>query len=392
MNIKTFCTFSLGISSSFYFATYLTQKGTISTLPLILAGLATLGLMYLPSIKGELRKLSRNEKLWIGLLFAYGIWGCLTVWMDNAAVNHYEIPAKFILGAIIAIPILKYGIPLYWIKAGVIFGFLSLAWLILQEYNGTKFSPIMNATKWGNAVAFQTMLAASLTYIERSLWQKIVFIGLASFGIYATAIIGTRGAFLPLLAMTGILSVLATIQFGKKAVIIAITSIVVLAFGLSQLDITKTRLRAAVNDFNLMQKDTHNTSIGVRLIMWKGGLEAGLKDPIIGHGYNFKEVFETYKANTPGEQKTVNLIRDGGRLFHNVYIDTFVTKGLIGILIFFSLLIIGLKSPSIQKFILILPATIGIAFAGLSDSTLALGITSTYFVVAGTILKATISK
>lgn len=392
MKFKKICTSALGPSAAFYLATYTTQKGSISTLPLTIAAILTLILLITISLKNDscnIRKLSKNEVLWILLLFSYGVWSVFTVWLDKAPINNYEVPAKFILGSIIAIPILKIGIDLKWIKIGTAIGSLLIAILIFREYDGySRFSPIMNATKWGNAVAFQTMLTFGLVILEKKHWQKALFTISSLVGLYALAIIGTRGAFLPVIALIITMGIIFTSRLKIPVIIISFITIFFGVLTITQLPIVKSRMNDTISDFNEITKDNYQTSIGVRLILWKGGLQAFAKSPIIGHGYDFKKIFEDYKPSSSGEAVTANWIIEGARLFHNSFIDTLVTKGAIGFILVISMLMVGIRNYNLSNFILMMPPTVGFAAASLTDSTLALGITSTYFILAGTILKA----
>ena len=382
--------FTLGASAAWYLATHLTLSGSVAAGPILITSLVALAIWLVIKEKAGFRPLTPNEKLWTLLLFLFGTWSAFTVWLDSGATNLYEVPAKFIVGSLIAIPLFAKGINLNWIKVGVLAGCSILAYLIISSYGGVgRFSPIMNATKWGNAVAFQTLLTFCIAIIEKNKAQKILFLVVGVAGIYATLITGTRGATLPLLFAPIALAIVYRKSLNLKYIAGGIVSLAIVFTLASQLTIVQNRLNYTFSDFKQMESDNHYTSIGIRLTMWRAGLQATLHSPLIGHGYDFKSVFTNYEAPTPGLAEAAKRIRHDFRLFHSAYIDTLVKTGLIGFFLFLGLLATGFWSRSNHKMLICMAPTVGLAAAGLTDSALALGITSTYLIVAGTILKAT---
>ena len=380
----------LGFSAAWYLATYLSLKGSISAGPILISSLIALIIWLFTRDKHGFKPLSKNEQLWALLLFGFGAWSIFTVWLSSGTSNLYEVPAKFIIGSLIAIPLMAKGINFSWIKAGVIGGCLSLAYLIISSYDGGgRFSPVMNATKWGNAVAFQTLLTICMAVIEKNRIQKIMFFILGIAGIYATLITGTRGATLPLLFAPVALAFVYRKSLNLKYIAAGIVSLAIVFTLASQLTIVQNRLNNTFSDFKQMESDNHYTSIGIRLTMWRAGLQATFHSPLIGHGYDFNSVFTYYEAPTPGLAEAAKRIGHDFRLFHSAYIDTLVKTGLIGFFLFLGLLATGFWSRSKHKMLICMAPTVGFAAAGLTDSALALGITSTYLIVAGTILKAT---
>ena len=379
----------LGASASFYLATYLTQKGVVAAGPLLITAIIAGILLACNGHKHDVKKLTSNEKMWIVSLAAFGCWGLLTVWIEQGAENLYEVPAKFIVGAMIAIPIIKYSIDIRWIKLGVLVGCVVLGVLAINSYSGGRFSPVMNATKWGNAVAFQTILTFALALNEKVTLQKILYVVLGLMGTYITIMTGTRGAILPLMAMLVITTLIYLKNAQPKHLIALMLLIVLTVAGASQLKIAQDRINATLSDFKSLETDNHWSSIGIRLTMWRAGLQATLDSPFMGHGYNFETVFTQYEAPSPGLQKAAERIGHSFRLFHSAYIDTLVTKGVIGLFLFLMILSAGVWSKNKEQFLLMFAPTLGFAAAGITDSALALGITSSYLILAGTLLKAT---
>lgn len=389
-NLSKALSFLICASTTWYLSTYLTLKGSIAAGPLLITSLVALVIWLIARDKHGFKTLNTNEKLWCLLLFLFGAWSTFTVWLSSGVPNLYEVPAKFIVGSVIAIPLLAKGINFNWIKAGVMGGCLILGYLILSSYDGGgRFSPVMNATKWGNAVAFQTLLTFCIAALEKNRTQKVLFLILGIAGIYATLITGTRGATLPLLIAPLAFAFIYRKSLNLKYLAGVFASLIIVFTLISQLTIVQNRLNNTFSDFNQIQNDNHYTSIGIRLTMWRAGLQSALRSPFTGHGYDFKSVFTSYEAPTPGLAKAADRIGNNFRLFHSAYIDTLVKTGFVGLAMFLALLMTGFWSNQKNKMLLCMAPTIGFAAAGLTDSALALGITSTYLIVAGTVLKAT---
>ena len=388
LNLGNFNKLLIGFGASFYLATYIIAPGAIAALPILLAAFWSL---FSEAFRARTQKWKLTDKYqqgWLLALFAFGAWSIFTVWLDNAALTFYEVPAKFVLGAVLAYAIFRKGIDIFWIKLGALIGVLLLGELVFTEYSGNeRFSPLMNATKWGNAVAFQMLLTLVLIPLSSSFREKLLFAAMALAGLYFTIITGTRGALLPFLGSL----VFALFYYRKKitlktglATVVSIVTVVVIAY---QQPIVQSRINSTIQDFKLIQSDNYNSSIGIRLTMWSAGIQSSLKSPIIGNGYTFEENFKEYKGPTLGLDKNASIAKQY-RFFHSAYIDTIVTKGIVGLILLITIFIMGLTSQGQKNTLIMVPAIIGIAFSGLTDSALNLGITTDYLVLAGTIFKA----
>ena len=379
----------LNASAAWYLATYLTLSGTQSTAPLLLSALIAIVPLAFRRYREHFEPLSQRDYFWIFSLIGFGLWGAFSTWHHEAPIKYFETPAKFILGGVIAISLMVYKVKLRWIQAGATLGTLLLAALILREYDGQhRFSPLMNATKWGNAIAFQTILCLSLVLISYTRWERALFALLAAFGLFATLITGTRGALVPIIGMCAAIPILYWKTFTLKRVIIFTLVIGAGLYLAAQNSTLEARIKQTQNSFAQLTQDNWRTSIGIRLVMWRTGLSATSDQPLLGAGHDFQQVFDDYEAPTPGLAAARDMIRGSFENFHSIYIDTLVRSGVLGLLLLLAVFTCGLWSESRAKLLLALAPIVGFAMSGLFDSALELGITTSYLILAGSIVKA----
>jgi len=379
----------LNVSAAWYFATYLTFSGVVSTTPLLITAFVALLPFVSRSYRSKFSAMHQVEKVWIWSLALFGAWGALAVWYHNGETFRYETPAKFILGAMIATALVLHKINLRWVKAGVMASSLLLLALIVQKYDGQqRFSPLMNATKWGNAIAFQTILCISLTFIANKKLEKAIFLFLASFGLFATISTGTRGALVPILAVLMVLPLLFWRALSLKQLALAACAVAVGIFLAAQHPTLDARIKQTQSSLIAMSEDNWQTSAGIRLAMWRAGLSAVSEEPMTGAGYNFEEVFSTYQAPSYGLETAAAMIKVNFENFHSIYVDTLVRTGIVGLALLLTLFGSGLWADNRQKLLLMLAPIFGVAVSGIFDSALELGITTSYLIIAGGILKA----
>lgn len=375
----------LGFTAAFYLGTYLHLRGGIAEAPILLSGLFAL-ISGMSKSRGKLLDgLSRNERWFVAALFLFGAWSAFTVWLDDAAPSFYESPARFIVGSLVAIPILKHRVDVRWVQLGAAISAILLIQLVATSYNGGRFAPSMNATKWGNAIAFHSLLCAALAIVSKSIQLRIFFALAAIFGVYATSITGTRGAMLPVvlgLAYLGILSV-RSIK-GWVAIIAGLFVVAVLAL---QIPIVKNRVVATQSEVSRLLNDDFKGSIGQRLTMWAAGIQAGLRSPLLGDGYDYAKTMNNYVAPTEGLATAAALAAKTHSNHHSAYVDTLARSGVVGIIFFFLILVFGITNCNLVNRVLVVAPIIGFAGAGVSDSALMLGITVTYLTLSASILK-----
>ena len=388
LNRSNFADFILGLTAFIYMAGYITLKGTLAGGPILICALLLLVYQF---FKPANRKLDKHDYAWIYALVAFGSWGVFSVWYHEAGVHLYEEPTKFIIAGIMAIAILRQGINLNWIKFAIVAGTIGLVGLAIYSYEGGRFSPLMNATKFGNAIAFQAALALALSLVEKSNWQKMALIAAFAINTYLTVLTGTRGAMLGLVAATFVILALLTPIINWKTRITLLAIIGLSGAFISNSSIFETRLHYTVKEVNQIFDGNYRSSIGYRLVMAEAGIQAGMRHPIVGQGYDYSTIFEDFQSSSENKLEQAKHIGKYFNNFHNVYIDSLAKRGFVGLTLLILVLAVAVvpKSKNLKSFLLTLTPALTIAIAGLSDSVFELGITTSYFVLATTILKAT---
>ena len=277
---NSFFQVAIGCGAFWYLATYTWLSGSLAAVPLLLTGLLA-SLFFLIESRGRvLQFITFNELLWPIALVAFGGWSLFSVWYFDGPGNVSDAAAKFLLGGLVALGVLRFGVNIDWVKAGACVGTIAIAWVVLTQYNSGRFSPFMNATKWGNALAFQSLLMMALAVLEKNIWLKLLFLLSSIANVYFVMLTGTRGAFLPILAFVLLLVVVYGRQLSVFHILCAVVTLVVILFVASSQPIVKSRLAATVNSFQQMSQDNFNTSIGYRITIWSVGAQAAIDHPV----------------------------------------------------------------------------------------------------------------
>ncbi len=235
----------LGLTAFIYMAGYITLKGALAGGPILICALTLLIYQF---FKPTNRKLDKHDYAWIAALIAFGSWGAFTVWYHGAGVHLYEEPVKFIIAGIMAAAILRQGISLNWIKLALIVGTIGLAGLAIYSYEGGRFSPLMNATKFGNAIAFQAALALALSFAEKSTLQKGALTLAFAINAYLTVLTGTRGAMLGLAAATLVMFALQIPKTDWKTKIVIVIVLIIGGTFISKSTIFQQRLNSTISE------------------------------------------------------------------------------------------------------------------------------------------------
>ncbi|MFT4524249.1 MAG: O-antigen ligase [Granulosicoccus sp.] len=99
------------------------------------------------------------------------------------------------------------------------------------------------------------------------------------------------------------------------------------------------RLYSEVQDLTMKPGDYLN-SVETRLVIWQLGIETAMERPFTGHGTASTKTLVVKKASTIGHLQIVQ--KNMG--VHNEFLDAWITKGLVGLL----LLIVTLGQPLVQ--------------------------------------------
>lgn len=374
--------FLFGASAAWYLTFFTSQSGLFITAPILFLALATLFL--------KKNTEAVTNKHWLFALAAFGIYSTFTVWMNQGTNRDYETAAKYLLGAFLFWRLAKYKIEIAWIKTGAILGSLVTLYLVVSMYHGQhRFSAYGNVIKWGNLVSYQALLLICLAIQEKRSLMRITILALSINCIYATFITGTRGALLPLVSIVPLLLYIYINKFSRKIAFITLVFVTSVGTFAIQSDTLTKRMHHTADEIIKITNGNYIGSIGYRLTMWDAGIQAGLTSPIIGYSYDLRNMWNDYDPSFQGMDISAERLEKWTSKLHNTYIDTFSSKGLIGLLILFYLIYSAFKLKKRDNKILLFSPIIGVAVSGLADSTFDIGPTTEYFIIVGSILALT---
>ncbi|WP_305417010.1 O-antigen ligase family protein [Photobacterium leiognathi] len=187
-------------------------------------------------------------------------------------------------------------------------------------------------------------LTISLYYLDQKSWWKFTLSLIAALlGIYASFLSGSRGGWV-FLPFAIIYLAFSNRQFISKK--IAIFSIIVLGtavFSLSQNTEIKTRLNEATQEIVQYQKGHNETSsLGARFELWKSAIYTTEQHPIIGAGYQGREVLREKWAHEGlvNAQVIKNFLDSHS---HNQFLEDLSVRGIIGLAALLAIFIIPLS-------------------------------------------------
>jgi len=201
---------------------------------------------------------------------------------------------------------------------------------------------ILNPVTFGGMITILSFLTI-VNFPKDSLTEKILSLLAFCFGLYASYLSGTRGAWilLPILSIV-ILFIWYRSKYlsTKNIVLVMLASILSLTFLVTD-DRIQNRVNLAVIEFEQGIEKDSMSSVGTRLTMWRHGLEVSKQSPYLGHGIqNTNSVVA--KHIDPQNTSIYNYFNSYHHL-HNQYVDTLVGQGVLGL----SMLLLLLFTPLI---------------------------------------------
>ena len=247
----------------------------------------------------------------------------------NAEFHHLGRKLHFLLAPFIALTLLQINLPLKKLLLSIKLGLIIIITIaIVNPLLGNSISMI-NANIFSDIVAAMIFLSIVQIFRETPKERIITFIAVLA-GCYAIFLTGTRGSWVSFLILFIVFSGLIYKPFlqsnNKAKFFLVLLSVVLLGF-ISTNDRVESRVKLAVSEAqNWSSGHNANDSIGLRLQMWKAGLEAAVQSPWTGYGYrNANKVTSEYAS----ENKRT--IRNKTHL-HNEYLTNLVSAGVIGLL------------------------------------------------------------
>lgn len=273
----------------------------------------------------------------IGVLCLFFLGQALTLTLHGEDVSEFDLSTRYVAAAIVMLFVLRYSISASWFFLLVALGALmaGVYGIYLSEFQEVhRATAFDNPIHYGNGALALGLIAFSglvwaLKQPHRRLWSAILFLGFSG-GIYASLVSGTRSGWvaLPVVALVGVYAFRQPLV--ERKVLLALV-IITIASGLivaSQADLVESRTTIAVDEFiDYYEEGRNGTSVGLRLDMWKAGLEAFLRDPLIGSGPTGTDAVVSELIASGQIHPAVQNFRH----LHNQYIEVMARHGVIGL-------------------------------------------------------------
>lgn len=201
---------------------------------------------------------------------------------------------------------------------------------------------ILNPVTFGGMITILSFLTI-VNFPKDNLAEKILSLLAFCFGLYASYLSGTRGAWilLPILSIVILFIWYRSKYLSTKNIILVMLALILSLTFLVTDDRIQNRVNLAVIEFEQGIEKDSMSSVGTRLTMWRHGLEVSKQNPYLGHGIqNTNSVVA--KHIDPQNTSIYNYFNSYHHL-HNQYVDTLVGQGALGL----SMLLLLLFTPLI---------------------------------------------
>lgn len=372
---------------AFCFLTFLVWGGTgFGLVPLLLVA-------PLAWILPTYRKKPVPKSIWwpCAALAAYGLLG---IWDaargSELLLEEIDQPARMILAGLLITAGYKIGMPNWVFRLCIATLGIVAGYVILDFYFNISLprpNKPFNAIIWGNlalvALIYNAFLLIDATKKNRDdalLWQLAH--GLSAIGSALAVIFSlSRGAWLASIVVAASIVLYWLIKgSAKRAILLVSLSIAIVSIVVS---IPKTGVHQRIEQVVVEVKQFQNNptvanSSGLRLQMWRTGLEAIAMAPLTGLGSSGLAAYEEDQIEA---KRLSSWVRSTGQL-HNEYLDTAAKSGLLGVmlltLLYWRIATAKARNPSIQALLPLLAITY-VAF-GLTN-TILVGMNGTMFLI-----------
>jgi O-antigen ligase len=303
---------------------------------------ALLGLLGIALIIRE-RSMDRDDAHIAALFCALPFYYVLNMLLTGWDAGFLDKPGRLILGFLVYFAVSRCGISRQTLHWGTILGAVAAAVFSavqVQMFNLTRVRAPMNAIPFGNYSLLLGVLSVAgwivLQKEERTILLTSFSLLAAAAGLYASIASGTRGGLIAIPVLAWILTLSAaemrhTIRLG---IIAAVSVLLVAAFfafpalhqrTMDELAVLLEYIKATPSETTQMTL----SSIGLRLHMYRVGLEAFLSNPILGIGF---ATLSSYLA-LQEHAGTINPAIIGFTHLHSVVIDTLARGGILGMVV-----------------------------------------------------------
>ena len=249
----------------------------------------------------------------------------------NAEFYHLGRKLHFLLAPFIALTLFQINLPLKKLLLSIKIGLIAI---FFTKINGPLLGDMINANIFSDIAVAMIFLSIVQVFHETPKEKIITFVAVLA-GSYVIFLTGTRGSWVSFIILSvAYISLIYRpfLQNDKSKLFLVLVLAVFLGFvGTSKQ--VKNRVNLAVTEIQQWYSGENlNDSVGLRLQMWKAGLQAVEQSPWIGYGYrNANKATSEY---TPENKITIK----NKTHLHNEYLTNLVSAGIIGLLALLTLL------------------------------------------------------
>lgn len=289
------------------------------------------------------QKLSRDSISYISILLLYFITLTLSVIYTDNSISDLDNPSRAILVIPIFIALIRAPLRIKHLAIGLVLGSFVIGMIAVYHqvnYPGLRaFSGNLGESWMDGYMPIQTggmATTLSVICIILSLYffkHKHLLFGFLSllgsfFALYASILTGSRGSWL-FLPVAFSYFIYVNRNNVSRFILISLTlGIVVLGSIVSQNDMVKTRISRATNEINLyISGEKRETSLGIRLELWKSAVYTFTEYPIFGVGTKDRQK----SRSRHGELGLIDLkVSKKTYHAHNQFLESLSMYGIVG--------------------------------------------------------------
>lgn len=298
--------------------------------------------------------IDRYDKYILWALLIFGLEGIFN-WLWHGFDGDIDKNIRFVIAIPIFYLVYRARPSLHALWLGLVFGVLgACAFAFYQKFFLTmpRAEGFTNAIQFGNLAMLQGLLclaglgwAASLKKHRRT--YVFLLVVAAVTGIVTSALSGTRGGWigLPIILLVVFFAYRRLFSLRSQLLVFLIL-IVGGSYLISNPQIgVKKRIEEAAHQVSLFQDGKVDTSVGMRLEMWRGAYKLAQEKPFFGWG---KEGYQL-RMKELSDKGEVHSSVTGFSHLHNEFIDRVVKHGLTGFFALALLYLLPLRTFSIAK-------------------------------------------
>ncbi len=359
-------------------------------------GAGILILLFLVSIIGLMKNretipLHPDERYFLYAVGLFFLVYAFNVLLFGSKISELDNPLRFLLLLPVFFYLRKVRLKLNYLALSLFFGTLScVIFAIYQIYflSIGRAHGITSIVAFGGISITLALMSLSIALLASSKLLKSLMLLSFFFGLSASIMSGTRGAWLALPACLFVLLLINPLDWKKRSRIVLGTLLLGGICATYFIPVIQLRVDLAIAEFNnYFSQGDFNSSVGWRLELWRAAAMVIFDNPVFGVGEgNFRQAMQQLAdagRATPALATTMSHV-------HNEFISATLHRGIFGLftllLIFFLPLtsfIKSIKSATGDKKILMMTGIILITSCvtmSLSDAFFALHVLSIFYV------------